>query len=378
MAGKAWTEAEKATLIEMRSAGQSDMAIANRVGRTEASVRQWCNSHRDLLAKASPATPIAAATVEEFRKPGIDADLARMRAEIEQMKRDAAPKRVAVETSAVSPDADISEIWQKCETESAKRIEYVRERCRFRVNLGGDPVGISFSSDQHIAPGTAVDFARMRSDAELIQSTPNLYAVLGGDGVDNHIKHRSAMISARSNPDDQYRLFDYYLSIFAEKIIAVVSGNHDDWSLDFAGIDMMRWLAEKNKVQYAPSEAWIDVTLGSLIYKVAARHQYRMNSSLNQTHAVKQWWRLGEEAFDIGCVCHHHDPEVSNFHGHGKERWACRPGAYQILTHHSRMYGYNSTYPTCPTFILYPNERRIIGFQNVQDGAVHLKALLGK
>lgn len=268
--------------------------------------------------------------------------------------------------------------WALAEKENAKKIEHALKRSLFSVDFPDtDPVAFSFISDQHIAPGTPVDLERMRKDAETIAETPNAYALLGGDGVDNHIKHRGAIIAARSQPGDQYELFEHYLGTFSDSILALISGNHDAWTDQTAGVDMIQAIAKRQKICYCPAEAHLAVTVGGQRYDVSFRHQYRFNSSMNQCHAVKQWYRFGERQFDIGCVCHHHEPSIESFIAHGFERWACRPGAYQISSAYSRQYGYNSTYPTCPTFILYPGERRIAGFQDLQMGLRFLRSELG-
>jgi len=206
-------------------------------------------------------------------------------------------------------------------------------------------------------------------------NTPNSYAILGGDGVDNHIKHKSAILSSRSQPDDQYLLYNYYLSILSQSLLVMISGNHDDWTDQIAGIDMVRRLAEENRIHFAPDEARLRLQLGSVEYSLACRHQYRYNSSLNLCHTVKRWYDMGDDLFDIGVICHHHEAATEMFGRHGLPRYAARPGSYQIMSSYSRQKGYNITYPTCPTFILHPDERRITAFDDLRDGLTFLEAL---
>lgn len=265
--------------------------------------------------------------------------------------------------------------WEKAEKEAERAVRRARDLCQFKVDLGPGVSCITFLSDQHIAPGTPVDMARMRHDAELIRDTPGVYACLAGDGVDNHIKIRSAMLAARSQPSDQYELYEHYMRIMANKILAVISGNHDAWTNTESGLDMVAWICERNGICFAPAEARMDVKVGGQDYKVAYRHQYRMNSTYNQTHAVKQWYRLGEDTFDVGCIGHHHEPAIESFMAHGQERWACRPGSYQITSAYTRQYGWNSTYPTCPSFVLWPDRRKILGFSELADAVVYMRGL---
>ena len=221
----------------------------------------------------------------------------------------------------------------------------------------------------------------MREDAELIRDTSGLYAVLGGDGIDNHIKHRSAVINSASVPGNEYRLYAHYLRMFGTKLVAAISGNHDDWTHDLGGVDVVSMLAERERLFYAPDYLQLSVVIQSVDgdqrqeYQVRIRHQYRYNSSLNNTHGMKRMWEMDERDFDIGVLCHLHEPAMEPFKKHGEWRWAFRPGSYQVTSGHSRRYGYNFSQPTCPTVILHPTKREMIGFLDVRQAASYLKYL---
>ena len=363
-----WNRAEAEKALALKSAGKSHAQIGTELGRSRDSVRKWFGSARSVLSTVD--TPQVAdhggmeSAALRTRVAHLEAELARTATGLQ---------RVSVTTEAVPP-IPIAERWRQAEEENGRRIEYAKLRGRFSASFDEPVIGLSFISDQHIAPGTPVDMQRMREDAELIRDTPGLYACLGGDGVDNHIKHRSAIMAARSQPHDQWQLFEWYLEIFAPKIVAMISGNHDKWTDEIGGVDMLSRIAESQKLFYAPSEAVGELRVGETTYRVGLRHQYRMNSSFNQTHAVKQWFRMGTEAWDIGCIGHHHEASIECFVGQGLRRWACRPGSYQIRSSYSHQYGYNDAEPTCPTFLLYARSRRIIGFADLRDAVVTLAA----
>lgn len=268
---------------------------------------------------------------------------------------------------------DMAETWRRAEDDAAEEIDRVLTHSKFIAELPSNRVqAITFISDQHIAPGTPCDFKRMREDAELISKTRDVHAILGGDSVDNHIKHLAAMLSARSRPQEQFLLFEHYLQIFRERILCVTSGNHCLWTLQLAGIDMISWICQHHKIAYAPNEARILVKLGKQEYRIAIRHQYRFNSSFNMGHCVRQWLRMGEEEFDVGCIGHHHEACVDQMMYRGKVVWACRPGAYQMTSGYGSQYGFNNATPTCPTFLLFPDKRYIIGLHDI----VHVPAVL--
>jgi len=275
--------------------------------------------------------------------------------------------KVSVE-SQWKDDYDPVKAWESAEERGRKAIRKAINNGVFDVNFEKGPIAISVISDQHIAPGSTCNFERLREDAELIRDTPGFYAVFGGDGVDNHIKHRSALIHAQSSPDQQWKLFDHYLQLFGDKILTIISGNHDAWTAQIGGVDFLGEIAKQNKICYAPAEARLNISVAGQEYKMMVRHQTgRFNSSLNQTHAVKRHYEYGTDLFDIGVICHHHEAACEAFIRHGLKRYAARPGSYQILSPYAHQYGYSRAIPTCPTFILFPEERRIIGFDDVKD-----------
>jgi hypothetical protein len=294
------------------------------------------------------------------------------RLETELMRRDMQGVVVAGPESQV---ISTSSLWLQAEAENARRIKRAQQKHNFQAETTeNEPIAICFASDQHIATGNTVDLRRMREDAELIRDTPNLYVVLGGDSIDNHIKHVIAMLASRDQPSDQWKLFEYYLSIIANKVIVGISGNHDYWTNQIAGVDMLKCLFEKQLIHYAPHSATLHIKVGNVKYIIVCRHQYRYNSTLNLCHTVKRMFDMGSDPFDIGVVCHHHEAAIESFHRHGFERWAARPGSYQIISDYSDNFGFEVTYPTCPTFVLYPNKRDIVGFNDLRKGARFIKS----
>lgn len=351
----------------LKEQGASWQAIAKQIGYAgsdNALGRLFARTRTRMStdgAKAAPAKPALRNAMQEMKQAA---------------ERSASRKPIV--TADWDDSVDLVELWNKAEQDSAKRIEKARKHSRFHVSLPSDRVScITFMSDQHIAPGTPCDFKRMREDAELVAATRDVYAILGGDCIDGHIKHLAAVISARSTPGDQWQLFEYYLGIFKEKVLAAVSGNHDSWIPQYTGVDALSWMCKNHRIAYSIDEARIDVSCGSQKYKVAMRHQYRLNSSFNQTHSVKQWLRLGEDEFDIGCIGHHHEAAVEQTIYRGKMVWGCRPGAYQITSAYSAQYGWNMSIPTCPSFLVFPDKRHIIGLADVRDVPTILRAFNG-
>jgi hypothetical protein len=287
-----------------------------------------------------------------------------------------APQIVSNKADDIPP----AEAWAAAEERTGRAVRRALTQRKVTITVPDTrPIGIAAISDQHIQTDGPTDMTRMREDAELVERTAGLYAFLGGDGVDNHLKHRAAMLSAGSRPKRQWDLFGHYLGMFgATSILGVISGNHDNWSQQFADIDMVDVLAKARKMFYAQDELLAQITVGGFTLAYAIRHKFRFNSSLNQTHAIKRWWEMGSDNWDVGVLCHLHELALEPFNKHGKRRYAMRPGSYQVTSGHSRSEGFNATQPSCPTVIIRPREGRFMAFEDVRDAADYLTYLRGR
>lgn len=370
-----WTPEEQERLFDLVRQGLSYEEISQQLGRSLESCRLKAQRHgigRKAVAMNRHIPP-----VQHAPRPDTSAgEIEMLRAENSALKLQRQEKvktaepimghRYAIEKYTDPESA--ADKWRRAEEENAHRIEIAKQKRDFTVTFDDDWVMIVVMSDLHIAPGTPVDMKRMRLDAELIRKTDRCYCVIGGDVIDNHIKHRSAVMAARSQPNDQWQHFEYLFDIMGPKVTCAVAGNHDLWSDQIGGVDVLgRIMQNHQNTGYSNNEARIVMKVGSQSYNFAIRHQYRMNSSFNQTHAVKQWLRLGEEDFDIGVIGHHHEAAIENFAYKGQMRWAARPGAYQITSSYSAQYGWNDALPTCPTFVLNGRTRKIFGFPDIRD-----------
>lgn len=290
------------------------------------------------------------------------------------------PERVVIAPQE-SDEEPIEELLERTIRQTGRAVEKARARRHAIARLiTRKPVGIAFASDQHISTSGAVDVRKAFEDAEAIQREPGLFCILGGDGIDNAIKHISALVASASAPNDEWRLYDHYLATLGHKLLAVISGNHDDFSKDITGVDMVARLAARQKVHFAPDEVTVRVELvptpegDGEPYTVKVRHQYRYGSTLNVGNTVKRLYDMGGDPFDVGVVCHHHEAHVESFERHGSTRWALRPGSYQIQTGYGRRYGFNPSEPTCPVAVLWPDEHRVVCFRDLREGITHLRA----
>lgn len=260
-----------------------------------------------------------------------------------------------------SVDEQIANIAQGAVRQMSKVVLAARqERLKWTAPKAFDPVGIAFMGDMHLGcEGT--DYEAFDRDVEYIVNTPGLYVVIGGDCIDNHIKHLAAVVASRMKAGDQWIWLGQALKKLLPKTIAIVGGNHEAWTCAMTGFDPLKNIASKLCVPYDSDEVALEVTVGKQTYLISVRHKYRFNSSYNASHSVKQLWSFGSENFDVGVVCDQHVATTEPFVRHGIKRWALRPGTYQVASKFARVHGYHGAIPVTPAILLCGDKRRMLG-----------------
>lgn len=279
----------------------------------------------------------------------------------------------------VGDGASDEELWDAVAGASTEAIQAHQDARWSEIRFHDEGyIGIAFAADQHIGSGFC-DHERLSEDANLIADTPNLYVIHGGDFIDNFLGVDKPRPTTRqiTSPSQQWRLCRHYLSIFNDKVVAVVAGNHDLWTDSLTDYDPLRDLVHDIGAIYHKSELNMRVLVGNQPYHISVRHKRRGNSSLHPARVVKKMWEDGEADFDIGVVCHNHTPTIEPFTRHGVERWAIRPGSYKVIDGFADSIGFPRDKPTCPVAILSPHEREIHVFSDLRLGIRTLLALNG-
>lgn len=95
------------------------------------------------------------------------------------------------------------------------------------------------------------NFEKFMGYVRWIKETPNVYAILGGDVMENAIDDGRGMTYDQSeNPQNQLDRMTEILSTIAHKILVSTPGNHEARTKKKTGIDVAKVLAERLKVPY--------------------------------------------------------------------------------------------------------------------------------
>lgn len=176
--------------------------------------------------------------------------------------------------------------------------------------------------DLHIGE-PACDIAMVEREIEFIKNTPNAYAIIGGDIMDNATTNSIGDVyTAKLTPQQQLEQIVGYLKPISKKILAMVSGNHEERTWRESGIDLLGCVAMQLGIEdrYAEEGAVLFVCFGNNRNQTnRAKGYIPLNYSVYITHGSGGGRKVGGKAnrlYDLGdivdCDCvicgHTHEP----------------------------------------------------------------------
>jgi hypothetical protein len=106
-----------------------------------------------------------------------------------------------------------------------------------------------------------------------IAENPNVYAVIGGDLMENAIDDgRGMSYDQDKNPQSQLNDMAHMLAPIAHKILLATPGNHEERTYKKTGIDVMEVLADKLKVPYFSGPVIVDILANSYKWSMYVFH----------------------------------------------------------------------------------------------------------
>lgn len=291
--------------------------------------------------------------------------------------REIAPE-VTVRGAIVSRQKrDVQAIWDAVLAAQRGVRQHEAAKLENAIELPNRPVALAVLSDFHIG-SAGTDYESLKRDAEIIRDTPDMYAIFHGDGVDNWIigKLTALQRGQALDGDAEIELFAAWLDMVAEKLLVVVSGNHDLWTKKAAGIDLIAEQIKDLHCLYDKFQVNFTLEHGANKIVFAVRHKWRFNSIFNATHGLQVGWERGDIDFDIAIGGHTHIGTLfHDFFRHQKRRTAILTGAYKRIDSFASEIGFASTASNgCGALVLHPDGRRW-SFVSLQEAAAFLKFL---
>jgi hypothetical protein len=136
------------------------------------------------------------------------------------------------------------------------------------------PIAITWMCDIHFG-SLGTDYEIFQQDLNTIINTPNMYLMTGGDEIDNFnvSKHPAGIWDDGVSPEDQIIAWCDILDELndKEKIVAVVWGNHTEFSQD-AGINPFNLFAEHLSCPiFMDGGGVLNVIIGQQVYRLGLR-----------------------------------------------------------------------------------------------------------
>ena len=240
------------------------------------------------------------------------------------------------------------------------------------------PIGIAFWGDWHIG-AKGVDYGRHDKDAEIIKNTDGLYVIGTGDYKDNAnaFVHPASTQENIVTTDLQDKIVEMKIKDVSEtsnNVIALVRGCHDDWDKRNSNKDFISHLCEISDSINLWHGGIINLTVGDVEYKIAARHKYKNESGLNTTNTQRNFVNEFGHC-DVVAFAHKHFCELQHTKRMGEETIYLRSGTYKLYDEFGqKLAGYEGIHGV-PVVILFPDRKEMIPIKSLETAAEMLKEL---
>jgi len=269
------------------------------------------------------------------------------------------------------------EIIRKQEYSAKKEISQDEGLWNFRGEYPDLPHAFVFMTDEHFG-STFTDQKLLDEHHRIIEETPNMGVIKGGDMIDNFspIKHPSGMMSDALPPDEQALAQIDKLQQLQKlhKLGAVQIGNHDDW-LGLAGMRFQTFLKDLECPVYS-GEGIVTVKVGEQEeYQIYWSHSHWGNSKLNITNSAKRALQFNAPEADLAMLGHTHQSAFEMFDMAGRLRGAIVGGTYKLYDSYGKKWGMGNAGLPGMTVIMWPDKHQ---FEIVRSPEIAQQFILGQ
>lgn len=259
-----------------------------------------------------------------------------------------------------------------------QRIDHEKSIEWFKIRLPTDePIGLCAVGDPHLGANSC-NIPLLRSDIEIMASTPGVYAMNMGDTADNWGRLIHLYAENDVSRQTERRLARWFLQDAGVPWLLWVLGNHDTMHGEFSTylktinastIPMVEWRA-RFKLAFPCGQE----------IKVDAAHNHKGTSIYNKLHGQIRAALWGQDA-DIYVAGHHHDCAIMQVEL-DDGRWVniARARGYKWLDDWATKGGFrNNLYGATVMFVIDPKEEdpsaRVHTYANLRKGAEFLTYL---
>lgn len=268
-----------------------------------------------------------------------------------------------------------------------RRKAHNQAKKNYTVRVDTDePIALAFIGDPHLDDNNCNWEVLMR-DVNIIRTTQNMYAVPGGDYINNWSGRLREKLSMHQEvtQDQGWKLVEWFVEKLKDSIIIMLKGNHDLWSKSHGNGDPLDWIAGASNV---PMEDWsCDFTLqfkNGAQCRVSAAHDYKGNSQWNPLHGpMKKAKMSGFHPHVVLAADKHNWAMFANEDGEtGHHYWVCRARGYKFHDEYAKVLGFDQQDHGCSIGVVIdpkaPEHERVHCFSSLPLAAQYLQFLLSK
>lgn len=117
--------------------------------------------------------------------------------------------------------------------------------------------------------------AKFKAYINWVLQNPNVYAIIGGDLMENAIDDgRGMSYDQETNPSNQLNDIVHLLAPIAHKILFAIPGNHEERTYKKTGIEVMEVLAGRLNVPYFSGPVIVDILANTYRWSAHVQHGY--------------------------------------------------------------------------------------------------------
>ncbi len=169
-----------------------------------------------------------------------------------------------------------------------KAAAEARHLIKVQVKTDG-PFALAIVGDPHI-DDDGTDIELLERHIALFNKQEAMFPLGIGDYSNNWVGRLARLYGQQSvTAAEAWVLVEWLVK--AVPWLALVSGNHDNWSGDG---DPIKWMAKNARVQYESNGARLGLTLpNGRVIRLNARHDFRGKSQWNTTHGISKAAQMG-------------------------------------------------------------------------------------
>jgi predicted phosphodiesterase len=252
---------------------------------------------------------------------------------------------VAAVVTGLTPASRIpskEEMWEDAERIQLRDKDKIALRYSQEVLIPDEkPVLLVLLSDAHFGDAHT-DYIQARKDAELVRDNDGVFAAFLGDLVDAWISPSLSHIQ-REQPMTLHRelmLAESWLVSMSDKLIAVVSGNHDLRVYTQSGLDLLANMLSRVTCLYDQHEINFTMKLGAARWRWKLRHEWKHRSQNNPSNPMEYDARWNDGTWDFAVGGHDHTPTllrpfIDSTHD-GRKKAAIKIGCYSTDSSYGR------------------------------------------